>query len=275
MTGGNYSPIVWTPLLGRTETIGEQTGNHRDIVPALSHGRQQPNAFGHCRENPRLFKQPLQHKNRPPIFKAATTNLMKAYFDPLSFDIGHIFWHKDKANKDGSYRKVRSERCEALTTRIGHCIIHHVNLATMTLGYFNKHLKSFVYYDYEYIEKVTGCSYSAVERTMRHLIKLGYIEVSQRKEKQPDGSWKSLSPIIKINSRFFLDLNIDQKIIAFYVEQSKKDLEKEKQKAEQKQKPKLFNPIPRQPRKLCFQSSEKTRSLSEIMNNLSKVFNTS
>lgn len=268
------SPIQCAPLRGEAIEIGAKILPNEDIVTKES---KKSNTFGHFPHSPRVFEKPPKHKNRKPIFRKAMDSLTHAYFDPWAYEIGHIFWHSNKIKKDGSYRKVRSERRESLATRVGHCIIHHVNLATWALGYFDRRKKEFVYYDYDYIAKVTKCSYSAVERTMRHFISKGYVEVSQRHQKNPDGSFKSLSPIIKINQRFFTDLGIDPDVLMFYVKQSEEDLKKEKQKSEYKNKIPLFEPKPYQPKRKerQFIRSEKTRSLSEIMMSLTKAFNTS
>jgi hypothetical protein len=191
-----------------------------------------------------IYVQPSHHKRRTPFLEKAKELITDALNNPFDYDLGHIFWHRDKPNKNGVYRKVRSEQRESMTLRVGRFIMHHVHVASLSLGHFVKELNDFHYYDYTYIAKTIGINLSQVKRTMARFIKAGYVSVEQRKKKRLDGSYSSLAPIIRINIRLFYDLGIDKNIIKFHVERFTKRFDKEKNKAgrDKEQKPPLFEP---------------------------------
>lgn len=224
--------------------------------------KNQGNRCGHDPYKPRYYVAPAHHKKRKPFLDKAANLIAEAYNDRLRFDIAHLFYHKDKLNKNGGYRKVRSEKVESLTTRVGRCILHHVNLGSMTLGFFAKELGDFFYFSYEYIAKQIGAALSQVKRAMAVFISAGYIEVTKRHKRLPNGNFIALTPIIKINPKLFIDLGFDQKEVMFHIERAEKELEKEQKKVEYKketQNPKLFQ------KKI---SKVAENALKEIMQNL-------
>ena len=215
-----------------------------DSLPITDHITQYGNRCGHNKLAPRYFVAPLNHKKRKPFLEKLGGRLIEAYVDPLKYGIARLFWHRDKINKRGGYRKVRSERIEALTTRLGRCIIHTVNLATLTLGHYVKAIKRFHYYGYEYLAKQVGASYSQIRRAMRHLIEAGYITVlPPKKERLANGKFVSLSaPIIQVSPQLFYDLGVEQSELMFHMERARAELAKEEKKAARVKMPETQQP---------------------------------
>jgi hypothetical protein len=221
----------------------------------------------HSAAKVQVYRAPISHKKRLPILEKAGELIVDAFFNPFEYDISHLFWHRDKINKRGGYRKVRREQRESMTCKVGRYIMHYVNLATQTLGYFAKSNNEFHYYGYEHIAKELGANLSQIKRTMARFIKAGYVEVTPRKKMRSDGSWESLSPVIKISLRLFYDLGFDKNAIMFHIERAAERLEKEKRKVEQKnseKKPALFDVAKKRSMKI------KSNYMSEIHKILTK-----
>ncbi|HEY9535899.1 MAG TPA: hypothetical protein VIQ77_15285 [Mucilaginibacter sp.] len=210
------SPNLSGDLPAATIEIGDKIPfNNKEIVSALYATNQ-----AICR----FYVPPAHHKKRIPFLEKAGELIADALNNPFDYALGHIFWHRDKLNKDGSYRKVRRERRESMTVLIGRFIMHSVNLATMTLGFPSG--KNFHHYDYEGIAKAVGINLSEVKRTMARFIQAGYVKVEPVREKRMDGSYRSKHPIIRISERLFYDLGFDKHVILFHVERAKKALTK-------------------------------------------------
>ncbi len=211
---------------------------------------------------------PAHHKRRIPFLEKAGQLITDALNNPFDYDIGHIFWHKDKINKCGGYRKVRSEQRRSLTLKVGRFIIHHVNLATQSLGHFVREKNDFHYYDYAYIAKMTKMNLCQLKRTMARFIREGYISIEQRRKRLIDGTYRSLSPIIRINPSLFIDLGFDEKQVMFHIELGQKKLDKEKTKASRNKEKKnlCFQPVRKQ-------SDTAMKAISEIIQTLSKKLN--
>jgi hypothetical protein len=195
------------------------------------------NKCGHNPLLPRHYSPPIDHKRRKPFLEKAGARIGEAFDEILKYDIAHLFYHSDKIKKSGGYRQVRSDKREALTTRVGRCILHHVNLGAMVLGFFVVKRNDFHYFDYSYIAKEVGASLSQVKRAMATYIKAGYIEVEQRKVRGFDGKAKSIAPIIRVNERLLIDLGFDPVEVRFHVERGEKALAKDKAKASREAKP--------------------------------------
>ena len=67
------------------------------------------NKCGHDKNVPLFFEFPSNHKNRPLILVKAKKELNRLYFNPLISDAGRLSYNPSIHNKDGSFRKIRSE----------------------------------------------------------------------------------------------------------------------------------------------------------------------
>jgi hypothetical protein len=254
------SPKLTSGLAATSLVFGDSISFDGNILPTSDVTNQEKLCGTY---NHKVYIPPSHHKRRVPILEKAGSLIIEAFKNPFDYPIGHIFWHKNKFKKDGSYRKVRLERRESLTLKLGRFITHHMNLATQALGFPTKN--GFHSYGFEAIAKATNMSYKQLQRTMALFIKEGYVEIQKRKERRYNGSYRSLMPIIKINLRFFIDLGIEQNVLMFHVERAEKSLNKEKTKHDRKenQKPKLFIPV----NKISKAAKE---AMSEIMQTLGR-----
>lgn len=235
------------------------------------------NRCGHDPRNPRFYAPPSHHKKRKPFLDKAAHRIAEAYHDPLKFDIAPLFFHTNKINKRGGYRKKRSEIMEAITNRVGRYILHHVSLATMILGWYVKELNTYHNMSYKSIAAGVGISESQLERVMTTFIAAGYIHVEQRHEHVGNGKFKHLTPIIRVSPQLFIDLGFDKAELKFHVERAKEELDKQMAKAQRNAKPTpslLF--IPKAKKKnsdITFQRSGSLRDLAAIMSSIGKKLN--
>lgn len=207
MSINGKSPYDCQPFDGSASTYGDTN----PLAAIVSVNRN---------HNQGSYNPPNHHKRRIPFLEKAKTLIEDALNNPFDYDIGHLFWHRDKFNKRGGRRKVRSERRRSMTLRIGQFIMHHVNLATLSMGYYVQ--GKFVSYGYESMAKAIGINLSEVKRTMAHFINAGYVRVEQRKKMNPDGSYESQTPLIHISKQLFIDLGIEIKQLMFHVERAQK-----------------------------------------------------
>lgn len=252
MSINGKSPYRWSPLPGVVSTYG-------DMCPLASIVSANRN------HNQESYNPPDHHKRRIPFLEKAKVLIEDALSNPFDYALAHLFWHKDKLNKRGGYRKVRSERRTSITLRIGQFIMHHVSLAMFTLGYY-KHGK-FHYYGYEAIAKAISINISEVKRTMAHFINAGYVMVEQRKKMRPDGSYESKTPIIHISKQLFIDLGIDIQHLMFHVERAQKRHNDEtSEKNEQKKTSYLFDVTKMHAKRAATRAMKSIRQILRFQN---------
>lgn len=233
------------------------------------------NGCGHIPSNPRYYEPPTHHKKRKPFLDKAAQRIADAYSNPLDYDIAHLFYHRDKVNKLGGYRKRRSESLEALTARVGRYILHHVNLATMSLGWYMEQSKSFYYVGYTKISEAVGVTISQLKRVMAIFIAAGYIKVTQRSRKPYKRGRDLKVPVIEVSPQLFVDLGFERGETMFHIERGQKELRKKVEKAEREQKPvKSLLFVPKTSPKKDTRANG-TRGLAEIMASMAARFNTS
>ena len=191
---------------------------------------QQPilgNRCGHVSVLPQTPTFPANHKKRFPVLELAKARLMEAYFYPLMFAIGCLFFHKDSANKDGSYRQRRSESREMLMCLLGTAIAHTVNIASMAIGKILPN-GTFSPYGVKYLASVCNTTEQRVLRALTVFQDAGYITLVERKYMLPNGEYRSETPIITVSPSFFIDLGIDEEYLKHH---QKKQETKEKKEA--------------------------------------------
>lgn len=196
----------------------------------------------HNRLSPRNFVEPSTHKRRPKPLEAAKRALKDLYYHPYSLPIGKIFYNKDKVNKSGSYHQMRSERRENISSRVGAFLFHYLNLETMMIGWIADN--NFIHPGIEFICKKLGASYREVKAALQVYVKNGYLEITERKHLQPNGTYRSDTATIKVNPMFFHDLDISDDYICAeyqkYVENEKRIEENKRKHAEIEQKKKEY-----------------------------------
>lgn len=184
------------------------------------------NRCGHFPSIPRLLIPPKKHKKRFPILHRLKENLAEAYFYPLKYEIGELFYHDDKTNKSGRKRKVRSDAREPMTHRVGQAILHYVNIEMMALGFFNGKGR-FINFGIDFLSKVTGVSYSQTRTTIKAFEKSGYLTIEENKYKTLNGEMRSGPSMIRISPKLFLSLGATEEEIDQYKNKKSKEHEKE------------------------------------------------
>ena len=231
--GRKPAQLVSSAFEGRDNKLSSPRNTTLGHSRSKGRTRQLPDAekTSHCRIIPRIFEMPEGWKERFPVLQQARDNLFCAYFDPLRFDIGRVFYNPDSLIKDKSYRKRRSEIREAITTRVGLCLIATVNLNFLIPG---KMLPSGVFspYGVTALAKLAKCTISQTSRALKVYERFGYLTIKERKRELPNGKYISEDAIIEVHPSFFIDLEISAKELARY----QRDRDKEQKLAHLKYK---------------------------------------
>jgi uncharacterized protein YoxC len=174
-------------------------------VEAKARAPKKPYKSSHNPQNPRIFK--TNDKLRYHSIEQAKRNLFDSYLNPFKYQFGELFFHKDKKG-----RKVRSEQCESLATRVGAVLWHYMDLITFQFGMF-KNNNQFHYYDYGLIQQKLGASESQVRRTMERLQDTGYVTVIPIREiktgKDNIKRWKTTDVIITLTDKFISAMGLN------------------------------------------------------------------
>lgn len=160
----------------------------------------------HDRKNPNLFIPPVEHKRRFHVLEEGKRRFSATYHDPQKYPIGRLFYDDSKRTKRGAYRLRRSEKREGITHRLLQVMLHCLNLNTWQIG--KPLVDGFHAYGIEKLAEWAGISPRRAARIMALLEKHGYAEVIQRSVQRPDGSYKGLPAIIKINPKLFYDMDL-------------------------------------------------------------------
>ena len=146
------------------------------------------NRCGHDPKHPN-FAPP--NPKRPKFTKAAIEKIHNAYTDlgvllTLNFHI-HGF-------------KVRSERREAYSKVLA-VVLERMDLATLRVGFPTEN--GFFNYTLEHLAARTGMGLRRVARAVRDLKKMGFLIISQIRERLKNGSYRSFSAIKIVSTTLF------------------------------------------------------------------------
>ena len=146
------------------------------------------NRCGHNPEHPN-FAPP--NPKRPKFTQKSIEKIYDAYTDlsmllTLNFHI-HGF-------------KVRSERREAYSKVLA-VVLERMDLATLRVGFPTEN--GFFNYTLEYLATRTGMGLRRVARAVRDLKKMGFLIISQIRERLKDGSYRSFSAIKIVSTTLF------------------------------------------------------------------------
>ena len=202
------------------------------------------NKCGHDKNNPLFFGTPSLHKNRPPILIQAKKELNRLYFNPLISDAGRLSYNPSINNKDGSFRKIRSEVRNLVNNCVGECLLHYLDLKTLYVGFQGK--TQFHYFGIDFIYKTIKASlinrdasetitYERVRKAVKLFEECGYLTLEKERVMLPSGRFASKPAKIRFNRCFFTDLGIVESIIDQYLNNEERKLRAEvlKQKANQ------------------------------------------
>ena len=197
--------------MGSIESIEQlQPGAKR--LPRINQGG---NFCGHdpCAPTYKAIIKRLSSEASHPLLRTAIISIGKYYQDPgMLKSIDKILASGDnrKKRRDGKHRKTRSERRDAIAMVTAY-FLSQLNLMKLQVGTvpysdFNGLLAE----TYEQIAGKLAMSQIRVKRACQHLKNAGYITISPRRIKQPDGSYKSLGAIIRVQDCIFGLLGISK-----------------------------------------------------------------
>jgi len=150
--------------------------------------RRSGNRCGHDPKHPN-FSQP--NPKRPKFIQKAIDKLYEAYAD-LSGLLG--------LNYHPRGFKVRSERREACIKVLA-VVLERMDLATLRVGFPTEH--GFLNYTLAYLAQQTGMGLRRVMRAIRDLKIMGFLAISQIRERLQDGSYKSFAAIKTVSTTLF------------------------------------------------------------------------
>lgn len=170
-------------------------------------------------KSPKVFQEPPHHKKRPRLTIAGRKALRKTFYNPYAQYTGRLSFHTHKINHDGSLRKIRSTKREAITHFVGEALLHFLNIDTMTVGY--KIGDRFVLVGITRLAKYAQASYKQTRDALKIYEREGYISIDQEKYKQRDGKCRNRSAKIAVSRKLFHDLGFDDFDIDFYKSEEK------------------------------------------------------
>lgn len=174
------------------------------------------NFCGHIPDRPafkavikRLASKPRQH----PILRKAILAIGDYYHSPALLKLIDNVLHNGESRKkrqDGKYRKTRSERRDAVAMCLAF-MLSETNLMKLQVGIIPySDFKGLIGKTYQNMADELGLSLSRVKRACQHIKKAGYISITPRRDKQSDGTYKALSPIICIKQCLFVLIGISK-----------------------------------------------------------------
>ena|GEM_PF-2374190 len=150
--------------------------------------RRSGNRCGHDPQNP-SFTPP--NPKRPKFIQKAISKIYGAYTDRRGL-LG-LNYHPQGF-------KVRSERREAYSKVLA-VVLEHMDLATLRVGFPTEN--GFLNYTMEYLATRTGMGLRRVDRAIRGLKKMGFLVISEIRERLQDGSYRSFSAVKTISTTLF------------------------------------------------------------------------
>jgi len=168
----------------------------RDAPKAHPRPEEPQRSGNRCGHDPKHPNFAPPNSKRPKFIQKAIEKIHDAYTDlsvllTLNFHI-HGF-------------KVRSERREAYSKVLA-VVLEHTDLATLRVGFPTEN--GFFNYTLEYLAARTGMGLRRVARAIRDLKKIGFLIISQIRERLTDGSYRSFSAIKTVSTTLFNALGL-------------------------------------------------------------------
>lgn len=151
------------------------------------------NRCGHNPKNPNFFSPNI----KIPEFLQFTVKLFNTSYTDLKLLVN--------LNYRAHGFQIRSERREACI-KVFTVMLERMDLVTMRVGFPTEN--GFLNYSIKYLTERTGMGERRVARAIRDLKNIGFLIISQIRERLSDGSYRSRSAIKKISSSFFDALNL-------------------------------------------------------------------
>lgn len=174
------------------------------------------NRSGHNKNNPGRYLN-TEHKTRYRPLEKSKTRIHENYFNAFLYDFGKTSYNKNKTNKSGSFKRLRSESRHVVKI-VSECIAHHVNLQHMLFGFINPKTGQVISFGIDYIFKsvnvslkdqlVAPISYRRIRSAVSYLASHGYLSVKENKKLQHDNTWRSNPATIHVSRTLFHDLGI-------------------------------------------------------------------
>lgn len=221
---------------GQDKTSGKHPMSEIITVSDMGKQSQKYGKRAHNRLKPKVLSF-NGHKRRPHPIEEAKRRCENLYNSPASRPMGKMFFNSSRFNKSGSFRQMRSEMRENIKL-VKQCLFEHLCLTTMQFGQIIP--GSFNHFGIYFICKKTDLSYSTVHRVLTVLENSGYITVKERREKKPDGTFRSIPAIIYAHPSIFHDLDMSDDDICResqkYLEAIRRDEERQRKFAEYQRK---------------------------------------
>ena len=186
------SKIEWV-----SPTVEHQDASKKAAPLRVNHGG---NYCGHKICAPRFYKTDVP--NRPAFITKAKERMAEFYIKPFNhFELNSACEISKRIKKKvliKKIRKMRSERREAITSVFNFMLD---NMDVVTRRIFNNP-------SIQTIAKKCEISIKRAERALNDLKTSGYIHTQQRKEKNAEGKWRSISAIKTISLKVFKILGI-------------------------------------------------------------------
>jgi len=174
-----------------SETAPDESTPCPTPFPVPTPGEHRRSSGNRCGHDPKHPNFSLPNPKRPKFIQKAIDKLYEAYTD-LSGLLG-LNYHPQGF-------KVRSERREACIKVLA-VALERMDLATMRVGFPTEH--GFLNYTLAYLAKQTEMGLRRVMRALRDLKTMGFIRISQIRERLQDGSYRSFSAIKTVSTTLF------------------------------------------------------------------------
>lgn len=189
------------------------------------------NWCGHNPKNPRFFKIPDSHGERPDVISIAYKNAENFYYQPYH-------WLQSLFLTRGSARQERTEGRERDSAVI-QVLLHYTELASMRVGVPCYKDDAFKSLSLKFIAEKAGFreigdhaekGIKRVWRALKRLAKAGYIVIHKRFEKYTDddglSKYKGLPAVKRITTKLFAELGVSLQKLGIKRRDARKRLNK-------------------------------------------------
>jgi hypothetical protein len=182
------------------------------------------NGCGHSPHAPQFFVAPLHHKTPPDPIPKLSNSLQHYYTHPQK-------WLKYLAVERRMKRKgqTRSERREAIA-RVGQTILHYLDLVSLKVGIPSNDGRTLLPLTLSFIAERAKIGYKRAQRALADLIRVGYIQSTQRAKKGVTGLYTAVAAIRSVSSKFFNHLGVG----AVFLKHHRKRIEKRRKREAEK-----------------------------------------
>jgi len=163
-----------------------------------------------CGHDKHRYKKPLFSNStarRPHVIEESKRRVQQAFSDIYAYPkFTQVFYHP--VNLEGGGRRRRSEAIEGTLSLTLTALLHTLNLQKMACGFYDSGNK-FHYYNYAWIEKATDQHAARVKREMKVLQDYGIIKVVTNRQRNSDGSWRTIDVRIEMTDKIFMMLDLE------------------------------------------------------------------